>query len=280
MWPGHPLARPVLGTPETIQRIDTQALRAYLARHYQGTHMAVAFCGPVQHETSVHLARKGLGNLLEGSQNAFFPPPPMLPGPHWLAVDDQTAQFTLTLFFRTCGYQDPLFYQVAALRRLLDDGFSSRLQATLREQRGLVYDVWASFTAHSDSGALEVGASVSPENLPEVFLALFEQLQSLYQVAPQADEWQRLLTRWHAHLTTSLDRPAELIERYVSDRLFDVMEPISAAWERVSQIDPSHLQAFAAQIICPTNLVITLVGPRAQKKLPLLQSVFSENNVF
>ena len=271
LWPGHPLARPILGTPEAIQRIDTQALRTYLAHHYRGANIIVAFCGPVQHEVCLDLVRKGLGNLPDGSKNCSLPPPPMLAGPHWQAVDDQTAQFTLTLFFRTGGYQDPLFYHIAALRRLLDDGFSSRLQASLREQRGLVYDVWASFTAHSDSGALEIGATVSPENLPAVFSALFEQLQSLSLSQPHADEWQRLLTRWHANLTTSLDRPAELIERYVSDRLFDSMEPLSSVWERILRIDPSHLPEIAAQITCPTNLVITLVGPNAKARLPLLQ---------
>ena len=279
LWPNHPLSRPVLGTPETILHIDENALRSYLDRHYRGTNMAVAFCGPVHHETCVDLVLKGLGHLPTGRRNQSLPPPPMMPGPHWLAVDDQTSQSTLTLFFRTGGYQDPQFYHFAALRRLLDDGFASRLQATLRERRGLVYDVWASFTAHSDTGAMEIGATVSPENLQAVSSALFEQLHLLSLMPPKADEWQRLLTRWHANLTTCLDRPAELIERYVSDRLFNTMEPLSMAWERICRIDPNHLPDIAAELIHPSRLVVTLVGPNAQRKLPLLQTAFSPRTV-
>ena len=275
LWPNHPLSRPVLGTPETILQIDEKTLRSYLGRHYRGANMAVAFCGPVHHETCVDLVLKGFGHLPTGKRNQSLPPPPMMPGPHWLAVDDQTSQSTLTLFFRTGGYQDPQFYHFAALRRLLDDGFASRLQATLRERRGLVYDVWASFTAHSDSGAMEIGATVSPENLQAVSSALFEQLHILSLMPPKADEWQRLLTRWHANLTTCLDRPAELIERYVSDRLFNAMEPLSTAWERICQIDPNHLPDIAAELIHPSRLVVTLVGPNARRKLPLLQTEFS-----
>ncbi|MEO5362020.1 MAG: insulinase family protein [Magnetococcus sp. DMHC-8] len=272
LWPGHALARSVLGTPEAIMRINLAALRAYLHQHYQGVNMAVAFCGPVEHAACLTLAEQCLGGLPGGARQPTCPPAPMFPGPHWLAVDDQTSQFTLTLFFRTGGYQDGLFYPVAALRRLLDDGFSSRLHASLREQRGLVYDVWASLTAHSDTGVLEVGATVSLDNLAMVFAALLEQLQWLCAAPPQPDEWQRLLTRWHANLITTLDRPAELIERYVSDRLFGAMEPLSTAWQRIGEVDPRQLPAIAEQVLAPANRVVVLVGPQARKKLSLLQA--------
>lgn len=279
LWPGHPLARPVLGTPETIQRIDTAALRAYLTRHYRGNTMAVAFCGPVQHTTCLKLATAGLGGipgaLSPDLPHTTPPPPPMSPGPHWLAVDDQTAQFTLTLFYRTEGYLNPHYHTTAAIRRLLDDGFSSRLQASLREKRGLVYDVWAAFTAHSDTGTLEIGVSVSPENLHTVTIELFAQLHMLCQQAPHAEEWQRLLTRWHANLTTSLDRPTELIERYVADRLFGAMEPLSRAWQRIHTLDPAHIPAFATQLTQPAHLVVTLVGPHARQTLPSLQAAWT-----
>ncbi|MEO5339759.1 MAG: insulinase family protein [Magnetococcus sp. MYC-9] len=273
LWPDHPLARSVLGTPEAIVRIDRAALQHYLARHYRGSNMAVAFCGPVQHEISLALVEHCLGALPSGVQPYSLPPAPMTPGPHWRAVDDPTSQFSLTLFFRTGGYQDPLFYPIAALRRLLDDGFASRLHATLREQQGLVYDVWASFSAHSDSGMLEVGATVSQENLGTVFAALLEQLQRLCAAPPSVDEWQRLLTRWHAHLITTLDRPAELIERYLTDRLFDAMEPLSTAWQRIEALDPRQLPAVAEQVLDASNRVVVLVGPNARKKLPQLQGL-------
>ena len=272
LWPGHALARSILGTPAAIKRIDRAALQTYLQKYYRAANMVVAFCGPVQHENALTLVQNCLGDLPTGDRQQTHPPAPMPSGPHWLAVDDQTAQFTLTLFFRTGGYQDPLFYHIAALRRLLDDGFSSRLHASLREQRGLVYDVWAAFTAHSDSGILEVGATVSLENLTTVFAALSEQLLWLTQRPPQDEEWQRLMTRWHAHLITTLDRPAELIERYLADRLFDAMEPLSTAWERISGLDPAQLPTIAEQILDESNRVVILVGPHARHKLSLLQS--------
>jgi predicted Zn-dependent peptidase len=273
LWPDHPLARSVLGTAESIRRIDQEALQRYLQQYYRGANMAVAFCGPVQHAQAVQLAEQCLGTLPVGERQNHFPPPPMRAGPHWIATDDQTSQFSLTLSFRCGGYQDPHFYHAAALRRLLDDGFSSRLHASLREQRGLVYDVWSSLTGHSDTGVLELGATVSLENLTVVFAALLEQLQLLMHTPPAPEEWHRLITRWHANLMTTLDRPAELIERYVSDRLFDAMESLPQAWQRISEVQPQHLPQVARQILDPANRVVVLIGPQARKKISLLQAI-------
>ncbi|MBF0272113.1 MAG: insulinase family protein [Magnetococcales bacterium] len=275
LWPGHPLARSVLGTRETVGSIQTPALREYLARHYRGGTMAVAFCGPIESQQALELANATLGRLPPG-QGASSQPPVNLPaGPHWVAVDDQTSQFSLSLYFRTQGFRDAGYYQAAALRRLLDDGFSSRLQAVVRERHGLAYDVWSAFTTHSDAGFLEVGASLSPDHLDEAFQVLFAQLDSLIQAPPAPEEWQRLMVRWRSGLLVTLDRPAELIERYLGDLLFDSAESLDYSWQQARAIDPARLPDFAARLLRPENLAVVLIGPEARKVLPRLKNAFT-----
>lgn len=276
LWPGHPLARSVLGTKDCINRITVQDMQTYLHRHYHGNSMALAFCGPIDPVKALILAQETLGQLPCGENIPIFPPSFLPPGPHWRAVDDQTSQFSLSLFFRTQGFQDPDFYAIAALRRLLDDGFSSRLQSIVRERRGLAYDVWAAFTTHSDAGFLEVGISLSPDHLEEAFHLLFEQLVTLIQAPPTTKEWQRLMTRWRASLNASLDRPVELIERYVGDRLFNAAESLTYSWEQISLIDPVQLPKIAAQLLKPHNLAVVLIGPNARKVLQKLKYGFEE----
>ncbi|MBF0627192.1 MAG: insulinase family protein [Magnetococcales bacterium] len=273
LWPGHPLARSVLGSRESVGRIQLPALRDYLARHYRAGNMALAFCGPIEPEQVLALANATLGHLPAGPRTPTAPPSHLPAGPHWVAIDDQSSQFSLSLFFRTRGFRDAGFYQAAALRRLLDDGFSSRLQAVVRERRGLAYDVWSAFTTHSDAGFLEVGASLSPDHLDEAFQLLFEQLDTLIQTPPAPEEWQRLLIRWRAGLLVTLDRPAELIERYVADRLFDAAESLDYSWQQARAIDPARLPDFAAQLLRSENLAVVLVGPGARKILPRLKTL-------
>ncbi|MBF0143347.1 MAG: insulinase family protein [Magnetococcales bacterium] len=272
LWPGDPLARPILGTRETISSIGVAALREYLDRQYLGGRSAVAFFGPVDHRHGVELAERALGSLPRDPGAAPpRPPSPMPSGPHWVAVDDNTSLHSLSLFFRTGGYRDPDFHGIAALRRLLDDGFSSRLQAGLREKEGLVYDIWANFNTHSDTGFLELGASVAPEHLVTVFAALYRELALLAECAPAASEWERIMTRWRVSLTSCLDRPSDLVERYVGDGLFESVESLAATWRLASALDPARLPDLARELTRATNLVVVLVGPEARGRLPQLQ---------
>ncbi|MEO5369748.1 MAG: insulinase family protein [Magnetococcus sp. DMHC-1] len=276
LWPNHPLARSILGNRQTIKNLDSQALRKFLARHYCGNNMAIAFFGPLQHPSALRLTEAALGNLPAGTPLPSPPPPPMSAGPHWVAVNDQTAQLTLSLFYRSKGFLERDHYPLMALRRILDDGFGSRLQATLREKQGLVYDLWAAYTALSDAGSVEIGASVSPENLAAVFAAILDELAALRQFPPTHAEWTRILTRWQAALITTLDRPVELMERYVADRLFTQVEPLTAAWKRVCAIDPNTLPSIARELTQPHNLVVVLVGPQARTLLPHLKEQYQK----
>ncbi|MBF0370015.1 MAG: insulinase family protein [Magnetococcales bacterium] len=281
LWPEHPLARPILGTRESLAGIDEAALRRFLGNYYCASNMAIAFFGPVEQGQAVALCDRVLGSLpsapklYPGAGSLALPPlpPPMPVGPHWVAVNDQTAQFGLTISFRTGGLRSCDYHPVAALRRLLDDGFSSRLQSTVREKKGLVYDVWASMTLHSDTGALEVGASVSPDNLEEVYLALMAELDRLGEAPPPEAEWQRLITRWRAGLMSALDRPSEMMERYVADPLFEIQEPFSRSWECIQAVDPLALPQLARALTQPENRVVVLVGPKARELLPILQKL-------
>jgi predicted Zn-dependent peptidase len=275
-WPGHPLSRSILGLPEIIKNLTTEHLKNYMQRQYLAGNMAIAFCGPVSHETSKKLAFENLGNIAKGSSPTPLPPPPMAPGPHWEAVNDQDAQFCLTIGFRTHGYDSSEYYKIVALRRLLDDGFSSRLQANIREKNGLVYDVWAAYPAFFECGTLEVGASVSPDNLETVFISLLDELKSAAENPPTVAEWQRLQTRWRASLITQLDRPSILIDRYVGDRLFGHQEPLSKAWEEARKLDSAKLPIAVEEMMQPENMVVVLIGPKARESLPRLQTIFEQ----
>ncbi|MBF0380373.1 MAG: insulinase family protein [Magnetococcales bacterium] len=275
-WPDHPLSRSILGLPNIIKNITKKNLYDYMERHYCGGNIAIAFCGPVKHEVCEQLAAQNLGQLPHGRTPNPLPPPPMDPGPHWVGVNDQDAQFCLTLGFRTVGYNSDDYYKIVAIRRLLDDGFSSRLQANIREKLGLVYDVWAAYPAFFECGTLELGASVSPENLQTVFIALIDELFAIANTPISGEEWQRLQTRWKASLITQLDRPSLLIDRYIGDRLFDHQEPLSLAWKKAKNINPKMLPEVVKDLMQPQNMVAVLIGPKACESLPSLEKIFQQ----
>ena len=121
---------------------------------------------------------------------------------------------------------------------------------------------------------MELGASVSPTNLPIVYAALNEEIEKLCREAPSVKEWDRLLNRWHNRLISSLDSPAEMMERYGADTLIDTVEPLAKTWKSVSSIDRTTLPALARKILTNENRVTILVGPNAKQHMEKLKKEF------
>ena len=52
-FPGQPVGRSILGTPETVRSFDSARIRTYLSRNYRAPDMVVAAAGAVDHEAVV-----------------------------------------------------------------------------------------------------------------------------------------------------------------------------------------------------------------------------------
>ena len=63
-FPGQPIGRSILGTPETVRSFTPARLRAYLARNYRGPDMLVAAAGAVEHKPIVAEAEKRFASFI------------------------------------------------------------------------------------------------------------------------------------------------------------------------------------------------------------------------
>ena len=66
-----------------------------------------------------------------------------------------------------------------ALNAVLGDGMSSRLFLSVREERGLAYDISSGLVDYADAGALEVSAGVDPASLRDALKAILVELARL-----------------------------------------------------------------------------------------------------
>ncbi|HVV09565.1 pitrilysin family protein [Amycolatopsis sp.] len=168
---GHPLAKPVLGTEESITGMSAGALRGFYKRRYKSPRMVLAVAGNIEHGQVLRLARKALRDHLSGSDT---PVPPrrgrarITAQPKLALRTDDTEQAHVMVGMRAPARHDERRYALSVLNAALGGGMSSRLFQEIREQRGLAYQVYSSTAAYSDTGHLSVYAGCQPERLGEV----------------------------------------------------------------------------------------------------------------
>jgi zinc protease len=150
---------------------------------------------------------------------------------------------------------------LALISRIFDDGFTSRLQRVLREERGLVYSVECRATSMSDLGTIDFDVTVRPEKAVEVIQLLLKEIKTFSKEGPTVNELAHIKKRYFFDLDSELDDPYKQVVRYAFPHLYS--SEISLEEERtfIESITGEKMLSVAEKVFDSKKLNFILVGP-------------------
>ncbi len=257
----HPLGFKIAGTPEIIRSLDEDDVRTHHARFYAGTNLVLCVAGPVREAEVVELAEEHLGQLPRGRLSSDLAPPPWPQGPRLEHVEHEDAQSELCLNFPCPPEHHPDYPVHLVIRRILDDGLSSRLPFEVVERRGLAYSLHAGIDAFADCGMFVVDGACAPKKLPRVVSEILRVLGELAAKPVKEEELLRVQRRHRMTLAFSLDSAAELAGWYGSGEVLHAPEGFEERCLRVERVTPEAVRRVARATFTRENLVSVFVGP-------------------
>jgi predicted Zn-dependent peptidase len=260
VFPGHPLGLKIGGTRESVRALRPRHLRAHLERFYTGENLVLAVAGPVRHAEVLELAERHLGPLPRGVRSSERPPPAWPDGPRLELRDHDDAQAELTVAFPCPPEHHPDYPVFLCLRRLLDDGLSSRLPFEVVEKRGLAYSLHCGLDTFADAGMLVVDGACAPRKVPAVLTEVLAVLAELAEVPVPADELLRVQRRHRMSLAFSLDSPADLAGWYGAGEVLSAPEGFEARCRRVEAVTAGDVQRLAAATFRRGRMAAVVVG--------------------
>lgn len=152
-WGDHPLARPVLGTREVVERLRAKDLLAFHRARFGAGNLLVVVAAPPDVRVDLDLGPR-IPRGMRAQRVA-------LTAPGWRAgvlveERDGIEQLYANLVLPGLPADDPEVYTLGILHQLLGGGASSRLFRELRDRLGLVYEVSSSVYAAAPAGVLEI----------------------------------------------------------------------------------------------------------------------------
>ena len=270
LYPDTPMAWPTIGTEETIKSIKAEMLRDYFNRHYVPGNMVLAFAGPIEHANVFKLAKNYFSSLENGVEP--FPKDHFIgsisenqeqPGLHF--QEDSDSQIELQICFRSCSYNHPDFLVLALISRVFDDGFTSRLQRVLREERGLVYSVECRATSMSDLGTIDFDVAMRHEKVMEVTDLLLKEIRNFVKEGPTENELAHIKKRYFFELDSELDDPYRQVVRYAFPHLYSKEMSLEDERILIESITVKKMQEVANKVFDPKRLNLILVGPYTSK---------------
>jgi predicted Zn-dependent peptidase len=256
------LGREICGDEAAIRSLPTAVIRDFWSVTYRPANVVVALAGDLEHEAAVGLVQSSFGTG-NGAIPSFAPAPVLPAGERYMLGHRDTTQAHLAVGVPSLRRDHPDAWILAVLNTILGDGMSSRLFLSVREEKGLAYDVGSGVADYADAGVLGVSAGVDPGQLEPALKAILAELDRLRNEPVPADE----LAKARAYLSGGLELRMEETRHLASwvggqEALHDRVLTLDEALDKVAAVTTDDVQRVAGELVRDESLRLAVVAPR------------------
>jgi zinc protease len=180
MYQEHPYGRFLMGTPETMERIDSEALASQYAAYYRPERTVVSIAGQINPELAEKLVQEAFGEWQPLPVPTMeMPRSPISGSPQQKFLAKSGQQSIVMLGQPAVAVTDPDYFVLRAINSYLSSGLSSRLFVELREKRGLAYEVSSIFSTKAEQAIFAVYMGTANEKVSMAINGLQAELSRL-----------------------------------------------------------------------------------------------------
>lgn len=269
-----PLARPIIGSEDSVEALDAETLRAFHRRMLGASDVVVAAAGRIDHDALVRriadgplaevVSRHGAGQRGSERTDRGGVAPERDAGWSETAVlageDSDSEQALIALARRTPArdHRDRAAAQVGTA--VLGGGLSSRLFQRIREELGLAYTVYAGMDQFRSTGLITVVAGSPVDRVGALCDEVGDVVSGMLTAPPAVDEVDRAIGHLTGSIRLGLDDPMSRmtrIGRHLLDR--DTVIPVEESVARLLRVTPDEVAAYWTGESAPWCLAA--VGP-------------------
>jgi predicted Zn-dependent peptidase len=259
-WEGHPLARPILGTKESIEALTEEELRDYFATVYTADNFIISVVGNIEHAQVRHLVERTFGGMPVSGVPLAERVPAVVPRAIVRTKDLEQSHLCLGVNGYPQNHEDR--YVSYVLNTLLGGSMSSRLFQNVREKRGLAYAVFSGLAAYRDAGAFTVYAGCANEVVGEVIDLVVEELKTVKREPVPEAELRRSKDHLKGSLMLSLENTASRMSHLARQEIyFDRQFGLDETLAGIERVTPADLERVARDLFSAAGLAATVLGP-------------------
>jgi predicted Zn-dependent peptidase len=183
----HPYGLPVLGTPDSLARLDHASLVAHYRAFYRPERMVIAVSGQVRAPDVLAEVRRLFGSLRP--RGPVAEPGNLAPTAtaRRVVVEQAAQQVQILAGGLAPSFDHRDYAAVKVLAAVLGGGMAGRLFAEVRDRQALAYTASAFYDPVKEPGALVLYLGTAPENAARAEAALLAEIERA-RTQPASDE--------------------------------------------------------------------------------------------
>ena len=260
-WENHPLGRPILGRPDTVESLDADVLRHYFKNAYTAPNLIISAVGNLDHARVRALVEERFAAVPRSGEAVVENRPTVVPKILIRNKELEQSHVCLGASSYPQNHNDRDRYSSYVLNTLLGGSMSSRLFQNIREKRGLAYAVFSGLSAYRDAGSFTVYAGCSNDAVGEVVDLVVEELRGVRATVVPAAELQRSKDHLKGSLMLGLESTASRMSHLARQEIyFDKQFGLDETLQGIERVTSEDVQRVAAEVFQPGSLSATVLG--------------------
>ncbi|MEW5974536.1 MAG: pitrilysin family protein [Acidobacteriota bacterium] len=259
-WKDQPLGRPILGTKQTIRRLDREQVVRFFKEFYTPDDIIISAAGNLDHQRIVDLVGERFGSL-NTRMNGYVEAPAQTSSRITIRNKKDLEQVHICLGVPSYALSHQDRYVCYVLNTILGGGMSSRLFQNIREKQGLVYAIFSGLNSYRDTGCLSVYAGTSLENAGRVVDLIVQEFRSLNRHPVDEEELRRAKDHLKGSLMLSLESTSSRMSNLARQELyFGKYVSLDEMIGSIEKVTADQVQKLANTFFSSRHIALTVLG--------------------
>ncbi len=270
-YAGHPLAAPILGHAEQLDKLNRAAILNYIKRYYTADNTVIAVAGDLPDDLSDQLNAAFADYPASGAKGAVAEA--TFCGGYDF-VDKDIEQNHMCLAFAGIAYGHADYYTYLLISNAFGGTSSSLLFQNVREKRGLAYSIYSQPSFFKSAGHFSIYTSYRPQNQLAVAAAIRDCLVSLQSHFDEA-LLKRAKTQLKSAYILGLESSTSIMGAMGKRSIYGAkVETIDQMMASIDAIELADVQRCIAAL-CNSEVALAMVGKLNEADVKAVYRLFT-----
>ncbi|WP_069649556.1 M16 family metallopeptidase [Caloranaerobacter ferrireducens] len=260
MFDGHPLAYPILGNSNILEKIDRKDILNYYKRYYAPNNTVVSIAGNFNTDEAIELISKYFSDWAPVEKKEKKQNPPMFYR-RVMGKNKNTEQLHLCLGMKGVPQGTNEMYYLMVLNNIFGGSMSSRLFQKIREEKGLTYSIYSYPSSYKDTGMFTIYAGLNPNYVTTVLQLITEEIDKIKNGGLTSNEVYKSKEQLKGNYILGLESTSSRMSSMgKSELLHGKMYKPKEILNMIDNVQKEDVERIAKEVLDFNKLNISFVG--------------------
>jgi predicted Zn-dependent peptidase len=263
LFKDHPIGRNILGTPETVAKLNSDDIKQFIAANYNTSEMVFAVFGDYDFKKIIKLSEKYFGAVPVNNVQKHRLQPAKNTNGHNIFTRP-ISQTHCIIGNQAYSSSHPHKNGLLLLNNLLGGmGMSSRLNLEIREKHGIAYTIESNYTSLTDSGIFSVYFGTDSEKAEKATKLIHKELKKLREQKLGTLQLHQTKEKFIGQIALAEESRMGLIISMAKSLLdFNSVDSLQQVFDKINAVTAEQLLEISNEIFDNDRMITLLFEPK------------------